>query len=221
MSALLATIARELKLAMRHRSEWLLPMMFYAIVVLLFALGAKPNDPQLSVFAPAVLWVGALLAALLTTDRLFRADFEDGVLEQILVSQRVASFVVAGKLIAHWLLTGLPLVLLSAPLGLQLGIAPRALPALVGGLLLGTPILSLLGGFAAGLTVGLPRAGLLLPVLVLPMLAPVVIFGAGVVRAAQMGLDTAGPIYFLGAVLALCLTLLPWATTAALRNAHD
>lgn len=222
MSALLATVARELRVAVRHKASFLMPPLFFAIVVTLFALGAKPGDPQLAALAPSVLWVGALLAALLTLDRLFRGDLEDGWLEQVFVSQSSAVGMVFGKFFAHWLLTGLPLLLLAAPLAVQLGFPAGApLGWLMLGLLLGTPLLSLVGGFAAALTVSLPRAGLLLPVLVLPLLAPVVIFGSGAARAALAGLDATGPIYFLAALLMLAVTLLPWAATAALRNAFD
>lgn len=222
MSALFATVARELRIAARNKASFLMPPLFFAIVVTLFALGGKPGDPQLAALAPSVLWVGALLAALLTLDRLFRGDLEDGWLEQVFVSRSSALGMVFGKLLAHWLLTGLPLLLLAAPLAIQLGFPAGApLGWLLCGLLLGTPLLSLVGGFAAALTVSLPRAGLLLPVLVLPLLAPVVIFGSGAARAALAGLDATGPIYFLAALLTLAVTLLPWAATSALRNAFD
>ncbi|MGQ0697546.1 MAG: heme exporter protein CcmB [Panacagrimonas sp.] len=222
MSAFSASLKRELWLAARHKASFLMPPLFFAIVVTLFAMGGRPGDPQFANFAPSVMWVGALLAALLTLDRLFRVDLEDGWLEQVFVADAAPVWTVLGKLAAHWLLTGVPLVLLSAPLALQLGFAPGApLGVLILGLALGTPVLSLVGGFAAALTVGLPRAGLLLPVLVLPLLAPVVIFGSGAARTAQAGLDASGPIYFLAALMMLSLTLLPWAATAALKNAFD
>ncbi len=222
MSALVATLSRELRVAGRHKASFLMPPLFFAIVVTLFALGGRPGDPQLAALAPSVLWVGALLAALLTLDRLFRGDLEDGWLEQVFISPSSAVGMVLGKFMAHWLLSGLPLLLLAAPLALQLGF-PSGTPLgwLLLGLLVGTPLLSIVGGFASALTVSLPRAGLLLPVLVLPLLAPVVIFGSGAARAAQAGLDASGPIYFLAFLLVLSLTLLPWAATAALRNAFD
>jgi heme exporter protein B len=198
----ISVLRRELRLAARAKTEWLMPLLFFVIVVTLFGLGAKPNDPQLAAFAPAILWVGALLAALLTLERLFRTDYEDGTLEQIFLASESVTLVVAAKLLAHWLLTGLPLALLAAPLSAAL-------------------VLSLIGGFASALTVGLPRAGVLLPLLVLPLVTPVVIFGAGAARVAQSGLDAAAPLYFLAAVLVLGLTLLPWATAAALRNAFE
>lgn len=222
MTAFIATLRRELLLAGRNKAAFLLPPLFFAIVVTLFALGSRPDDPQLAASAPAVLWVGALLAALLTLDRLFRGDLDDGWLEQTFVAPSSPLWMVYGKLVAHWLLTGLPLVVLAAPLALQLGFdAGPPLLALLLGLVMGTPVLSLVGGFAAALTVSLPRAGLLLPVLVLPLLAPVVIFGAGAARAAGSGLDASGPLYFLAAMLVASITLLPWAATVALRNAFD
>ncbi|TXH03491.1 MAG: heme exporter protein CcmB [Nevskiaceae bacterium] len=221
IGAFTAVLRRELRLAARARAEWLMPPLFFVIVVTLFGLGAKPNDPLLADFAPAILWVGALLAALLTLERLFRADYEDGTLEQIFIAPAPAIAAIAAKLSAHWLLTGLPLALLAAPLAAALGFPSAALPALTAGLALGTPVLSLIGGFAAALTVGLPRAGVLLPLLVLPLVTPIVIFGAGAARAAQSGLPADAPLYFLAAVLVLGLTLLPWATTAALRNAFE
>lgn len=221
MRALAAIFARELRLAARAKAEWLMPPLFFVIVVTVFSFGARPNDPQLAAFAPAVLWVGALLAALLSLERLYRTDQEDGTLEQLLVSRTALSFAVFVKSLAHWLLSGLPIVLLAAPLGLMLGLAPPHLGPLVLGLALGTPCLSFIGGFVAALTVGLPRGGALLPVLVLPLIVPVVIFGAGSVRAAQQGLDAGAPLYFLAAILTLTLTLLPWLAAAALRNAFE
>ena len=221
MRALLAIFARELRLAARARTEWLMPPLFFVIVVTLFGFGAKPNDPQLAAFAPAILWVGALLAALLSLERLYRADQEDGTLEQLLVSRTTLTFAVFVKSLAHWLLSGLPIVLLAAPLAAMLGFPAAALGTLVAGLALGTPCLSFIGGFVAALTVGLPRGGALLPVLVLPLIVPVIIFGAGAVRAAQQGLDAGAPLYFLAAILTLTLTVLPWLAAAALRNAFE
>lgn len=219
MSALSAVLAREFRLALRARTEWLMPPMLLLLLVTLFGLGVRPDDPALGTFAPSILWVGSLVSALLTLERLFRADYEDGTLEQYLVASAPLPLVVLGKLAAHWILTGLPLVLLAAPLAIGLKLPGGATEALVLGLALGTPVLSLTGGFAAALTVGLPKAGALLPLLVLPLLAPVVIFGAGAVRAAQAGLDASAPLYFVAAIFVLSLTLIPWAAAAALRNA--
>ena len=221
INASFAILRREVRLAARGKAAWLMPPLFYAVVVTLFALGTEPNDPQLARFAPAILWVGALLSSLLTLEKLFRADFEDGTLEQLFISPLPPVLAVFAKLLAHWLLSGLPMALLCLPLAGALNLPGAVLPPLFTGLLMGTGLLTLVGGFAAALTVGLPRAGALLPVLVLPLLTPVVIFGAGATRAAQTGLDAAAPLYFLAALLVLCLTLIPWAATAALRNAFE
>lgn len=216
-----AVLRRELQLAARAKTEWLMPPFFLVVVVTLFGLGGEANDPKLVAFTPAILWVASLLAALLTLERLFRGDYEDGTLEQLCLAPFPLYLGVLAKLFAHWLLTGLPLVLLSAPLAVGLGLDSAAVPTLVLGLALGTPCISAIGGFVAALTVGLPRGGLLLPVLVLPLITPVVIFGAGAVRSAQEGLDASAPLYFLAAILALALTLIPWVCSAALRNAFD
>jgi heme exporter protein B len=221
MNALLAIFRRELLLAMRARTEWLMPPFFFIVVVTLFGLGAEPNDPKLAAFAPAILWVAALLSTLLTLERLFRSDLEDGTLEQLCLGATPLAVVALAKLVAHWVLTGLPLVLLAAPLAIGLGISTTSVPTLVAGLALGTPCISLIGGFVAALTVGLPRGGLLLPALVLPLITPALIFGTGAVRAAQQGLDAGAPLYFLAAILVLAITLIPWVASAALRNAFD
>ncbi|SFF45578.1 heme exporter protein B [Fontimonas thermophila] len=221
MRAVQALLSRELRLALRAKTDWLMPPFFLLVVVTLFGLGGKAHDPALSVYAPAILWVASLLAALLTLERLFRPDYEDGTLEQLCLAPGPLYALVLAKFIAHWLLTGLPLVMLAAPLAVGLGLSGTAVPTLVAGLALGTPCLSALGGFVAALTVGLPRTGLLLPVLVLPLIVPVVIFGAGAVRAAQEGLDAQAPLYFLAAILVLSLSLVPGVASAALRNAFD
>ncbi|MFP5306591.1 MAG: heme exporter protein CcmB [Gammaproteobacteria bacterium] len=221
MSAAWAILRRELQLAARTKTDWLMPPFFLVVVVTLFGLGAEANDPRLAAFTPAILWVASLLAALLTLERLFRGDYEDGTLEQLCLAQSPLYLTVLAKLVVHWLLTGLPLVLLSLPLAVGLGMPAEGLPVLLAGLALGTPCVSAIGGFVAALVVGLPRAGLLLPVLVLPLIVPVLIFGAGAVRSAQEGLQASGPLYFIAAILALSLSLIPWACSAALRNAFD
>jgi heme exporter protein B len=221
MNALLATLRRELRLAAQQKAEWGLPLLFYAVVATLFALGAAPQAPWLKVAAPSILWIGALLAALLSLDRVFRADHENGTLEQLFLSAQPVSLLVAARLLAQWLVIALPLTLVGPLLGLGLGMEPPVIAVLALSLLLGLPALVLTAGFASALMVGLPRTGVLLPVLVLPLVAPVVIFGAGAVRAAQSGLPADAPLYFLGAVLALCLCGVPLAAAAALRNALD
>lgn len=219
--AFFAVLARELRLAMRRRSEWAQPLVFYAVVATLFALGAAPNAPWLQVAAPSILWVGALLAALLSLDRVFRGDHEDGTLEQLFLSPQAVSLLVAGKLFAQWLIIGLPLTVLAPVLALGLGMGPQVIVVLVASLLLGLPALILTAGFASALVVGLPRTGVLLPVLVLPLVSPTVIFGAGAVRAAESGAPVDAPLYFLAAILALFACSVPLAAAAALRNALD
>ena len=214
-------LARELRLALRRRSEWAQPLVFYAVVATLFALGAAPSAPWLKVAAPSILWVGALLAALLSLDRVFRGDHEDGTLEQLFLSPQAVSVLVAAKLFAQWLVIGLPLTLLAPLLGLSLGMGPDVIAVLVMSLLLGMPALILTAGFASALVVGLPRTGVLLPVLVLPLISPAVIFGAGAVRAAESGLPADAPLYFLGAIVVLCACGVPLAAAAALKNAIE
>ena len=221
MQAFAAVLARELRLALRRRSEWVQPLVFYAVVATLFALGAAPNAPWLKIAGPSILWVGALLAALLSLDRVFRGDYEDGTLEQLFLSPQAVSLLVAGKLFAQWLVIGLPLTLLAPVLGLGLGMETPVIAVLVLSLLLGLPALILTAGFASALVVGLPRAGVLLPVLVLPLVSPAVVFGAGAVRAAQSGLPADAPLYFLGAILVLCICGVPLAAAAALKNALE
>lgn len=219
--ALIGVVRRELRLARARRSEWVQPLVFFAIVTTLFALGAEPNDPRLAAVAAAVVWLAALLSGMLGLERLFRDDYEDGTLEQLLLCPQPTGALLTAKLLAHWALAALPIVVLAPLAAAQLGLARTALPVLATALLLGTPTLTLLGGFAAALTVGLPRAGVLLPVLVLPLLVPVLIFGAGAARAVAAGLPASGPLYFLAAVLVLALTLVPWAAGLALRNALE
>jgi len=219
LTAVSAVFERELRVALRRRAEWIQPLVFYGIVALLFPLGVAPNDPALAVFAPAIVWVGALLAALLAVDRLFRGDLDDGWLEQLLLTDAPLPLLIAAKFTAQWLLTAAPLVLVSPLLGYGLGLGDGPVGVLVLGLLLGTPTLVFTGGFAAALTVGAPRAGILLPILVLPLMTPAVIFGGGAVRAASAGLPADAPLYFLGALLMLSITLLPMAAAGALRNA--
>jgi heme exporter protein B len=190
-------------------------------VATLFALGASPNAPWLKVAGPSILWVGALLAALLSLERLFRADYEDGTLEQLFMSPAPVSLLVAAKLLAQWLVIGLPLTLLAPVLAPAFGMGAEVIGALIASLLLGLPALVLTAGFASALVVGLPRTGVLLPVLVLPLICPVVIFGAGAVRAAESGAPIDAPLYFLGAILVLCVCGVPLAAAAALKNALD
>ena len=221
MAAFSAVLARELRLATRQRAEWALPLVFYAVVATLFAMGASPDAPWLKIAAPSILWVGALLAALLSLERVFRGDHEDGTLEQLFLSPQAVSLLVGGKLFAQWLLIGLPLTVLAPVLGFAYGMPSPVVCILTISLLLGLPALVFTAGFASALVVGLPRTGVLLPVLVLPLVCPVVIFGAGAVRAAQSGMPTDAPLYFMAAILVLCVCGVPLAAAAALRNALE
>ncbi|HXH02392.1 MAG TPA: heme exporter protein CcmB [Candidatus Competibacteraceae bacterium] len=216
-AAFLGLLARDLRLGVRKRAELINPPLFFVLVVTLFPLGVGPGPQLLATIAPGVIWVAALLATLLSTERLFRSDFDDGSLEQLLLSPQPLPLLVLAKVLAHWLLTGLPLILVSPLLALLLNLPGEALPALLASLTLGTPTLSLIGAIGVALTVGLRRGGVLLTLLVLPLYVPVLIFAASGVVAAASGLDYSGQTALLGAMLALALTLAPFATAAGLR----
>ena len=217
MSALFQLLRRDLLLAFRSRHEWLNPLFFFVMVVTLFPLGLGPEPARLAEMAPGVIWVAALLAALLGMDALFRSDFDDGNLEQWLLSPQPLPLLVLAKVVAHWLMTGLPLTCLSPLLALLMNLPPTAIATLVWSLALGTPVLSLIGAIGAALTVGLSRGGVLLSLLVLPLYIPVLIFAAGGVSAAAMGVSASGQLALLGALLCLSLALAPLAIAAALR----
>lgn len=217
LQAFVFLLRRDLLLALRNRAEYIMPLLFYVLVIMLFplALGALPE--LLSRIAPGVIWVAALLAALLSLTSIFRSDFDDGSLEQILLSAHPVSILVLAKVLAHWLVTGLPLLLMTPLLAQMLGLPDRALPMLLLTILLGTPILSLIGAIGVALTVGLRKGGIILSLLVLPLYIPVLIFAASAVDGSVMGLDVSAQIYMLAAFLLLSLSLSPWATAAALR----
>jgi heme exporter protein B len=215
--AFLAMLRRDLTLAFRHRGELANPLLFFVIVVSLFPLGVGPAPATLATIAPGIIWVAALLAAMLALDGMFRSDFSDGSLEQIALSHHPLSVLVLAKVLAHWLVTGLPLIVIAPLLGLLLYLPERAMAILMASLALGTPVLSLVGAIGMGLTVGLKRGGVLLSLLVLPLYVPVLIFGALAVNDAAAGLDVAGHLYFLAALLVFSATLSPLATAAAVR----
>ena len=217
LNAFFGLIKRDLTLAARRRGEWLNPLVFFVIVVSLFPLGIGPEPNRLQAIAPGVLWVAALLATLLALDSLFRSDFDDGTLEHLLLSPQPLSVLVLAKVITHWLVTGLPLLLLSPLLGMSLGLVTRAIPALIGSLTLGTLTLSLVGAIGAALTVGLRKGGVLLALLVLPLFIPVLIFGSHAVSSAAAGLEIEGQMSLLGALCAFAFAVCPIATAAALR----
>ena len=212
-----AVVRRDLTVALRQKSEVLTTLFFFVIVASLFPLGIGPEAALLRRIAPGILWVGALLAAMLSLQRLFAADYADGSLEQMLLSPVPLGVPVAGKIMAHWLLAGLPLVLMAPVLGLQFDLDGRGLAILAFSLLLGTPVLSLVGAIGAALTLGVRGGGVLLSLLILPLYIPVLIFGAGAVEADAAGLSAAGHLSLLAAMLALSAFFAPWVTTAALR----
>jgi len=216
-SAFLALLRRDLVIAFRRRSEMVNPLLFFVLVTSLFPLGVGSQPKLLALMAPGVVWVAALLAALLSLDTIFRADFEDGTLEQLLLSAQPVSVLVIAKVLAHWLITGLPLLLMAPLLGTFLGLPSQAVGTLVWTLLFGTPALSLIGAIGVALTVGLRKGGVILSLLVLPLYVPILIFGAGAVGNAAMGIDATAQMYIMAAFLVFSLTLSPIATAAALR----
>jgi heme exporter protein B len=221
MSRVFALVARELRLALRHGGDTAGALLFFFVAGALFPLGIGPAPETLSRIAPGIVWVCALLAALLPLDRLFGADFEDGSLDQILVTDIPASGIAAAKALGHWLTTGLPLLLAAAPLAIMLQIKPVALPALLLGLVIGTATLSLLGTACAAIVLGARRGAVLLPVLILPLSIPVLIFGTAAADAAATGLTIKPHLLILAAVFAAALPLCPLAAGAALRAAAD
>ena len=214
-------LARDMKLAFRSRAELGVQLLFYVIVVTLFPLATTPERTLLANLGPGVLWVAALLASLLSLPRLFAFDFADGTIEQMAGSPWSLPALVSGKIAAHWLTTGLPVAVLAPLLGLQYALEAPALWTLAAGLLLGTPILSLLGAIGAALTLGLRGGGGLLALLVLPLCVPVLIFGAGAVDAVRAGLGAGANFSLLAAGLLIALTGAPLACAAALRIALD
>ena len=210
-------LARESRLLFHRPAELANPLVFFAIVIALFPLAVGPETQLLQTISPGLIWVAALLAVLLSLDGLFRSDFEDGSLEQWVVSPHPLALLVLAKVLAHWMFSGLALVLLAPLLGLMLGMPVSALPVLLMSLLLGTPVLSLLGAVGAALTVGLKRGGLLLALLILPLYIPVLILGSGALQAALQGLPALGYLLWLSSLTALAVTLTPFAIAAGLR----
>lgn len=212
-----AALQREIALAMRQKGEVLTPLVFFVVIASLFPLGVGPESALLLRMAPGVLWVSALLAAMLSLQRLFAMDYADGSLEQMALSGTPLGLLVVAKALSHFLLSGLPLVLMAPVLGLQFGMEGRSLGILMLTLLLGTPTLSLIGSIGAALTLGVRGAGVLLSLLILPLYIPVLIFGAGAVEADAAGLGVGGHLSLLSALLVLSVFFAPLATTAALK----
>jgi heme exporter protein B len=217
----LRLLRRQLLLAVRRPIEIGNPLLFFAMVVALFPLGLGPAPGQLATFAPGILWIIALLSNLLTSDGVFRSDFDDGSLEQLLLSPQPLYLSVLAYIAAHWLITGLLLALVSPLFALMLNLPGAAIGSLVASLLLGTAVLSLLGGIGAALTVGLKRGGMLSSLLILPLYMPVLIFGSAAVKAAVTGAPVGPYLALLGAMLSLAIALAPMAIAAGLRISID
>ncbi len=221
LETLLWIVRRDVTLAWRRRTDLFTTLIFFVIVIALFPLGIGPELDTLRLIAPGVMWVGALLASMLALEQLFSADHRDGSLEQLLLTPQPLGVIVLGKVIAHWLITGLPLVVLAPVLGLQYDMSAESLKIMVIALLLGTPTLSLLGAIGAALTLGLRTGGILVALLVLPLYIPVLIFGAGAVEATASGLGGQAHLMMLGAILLVALLATPIATSAALRISSE
>jgi heme exporter protein B len=212
-----AMLRRDLVVAFRQRSDLVNPLFFFIMVVALFPLGIGPESATLQKIAPGVIWIAALLSTLLSVDSLFRQDFDDGSLELALLSPQPLFVLVLGKILAHWLVTALPLILVSPVLGIMLYMDSGTLKATLFSLLLGTPVLSMISAIGAALTVGLRKGGVLVALIALPLYVPVLIFGTGAVEAASMAMPYSGQLAILGAFLVLALAFAPVAIAAGLR----
>ena len=217
LKTLLCVLRRDLLLAFRRRSDVLTTLFFFVIVATLFPLGVGAEPTLLRNMAPGILWVAALLASMLALGRLFALDYADGTLEQMLLSSEPLTVIVIGKVAAHWLVSGFPLVLLTPVLAVQFDLPAESIAVLTFSLLLGTPVLSLIGAIGAALTLGVRGGGVLVSLLVLPLYIPVLIFGAGAVGAEASGVGASAHLLLLGAALAGSAALAPWATAVALR----
>lgn len=215
--AFFTLLQRDLKIAVRHRGDIFNPLLFFIMVVTLFPLGIGPEPQMLARVAPGIIWVAALLASMLSLERLFKADFSDGSLEQMLLSPQPLSILVLAKVLAHWILTGVPLIIIAPLLAVLLNLDSNSYGALIATLALGTPVLSLLGAIGVALTVGLRKGGVLLSLLILPLYIPVLIFATSAIDAAGMNLPYDGQLAIIGAMLIGSLTLAPFAIGASLR----
>jgi heme exporter protein B len=217
----LRLLRRQYTLALRRPVEVFNPLLFFAMVIVLFPLGLGPAPATLSSFAAGILWIVALLANLLGSEGLFRSDFDDGSLDQLLIAPQPLYFTVMAYLLVHWLLSGVLLALISPLFALMLGLPAAGIPVLALSLLLGSGVMSVLGAIGASLTVGLRRGGMLIALLITPFFMPVLIFGAGSVQAAASGVDASAYLALLAAMLCLSLALGPVAIAAGLRISVD
>jgi heme exporter protein B len=221
MNALLTIIHRDLLLVIRRKSEVLTALFFFVVVTSLFPLGIGADAALLRKIAPGVIWVAALLSTLLGLQRMFASDYADGSLEQLVLAPQSMVLLVMGKIIAHWIVCGLPLVMIAPLIGIQFDLDASSLYVLMGTLLLGTPVLSLLGSVGAALTLGVRGSSVLMSLLILPLYIPVLIFGAGAVYANSVGLEISGHFSLLGALLILALAFVPWVSSAAVKIAIE
>jgi heme exporter protein B len=221
VSAFLLLVRRDLRLALRQGGDAAMVVAFFILAVVLFPFGVGPEPQLLARIGTGIIWVTALFAALLSLERLFQADYEDGSLEAIALSALPLELVVLAKCLAHWLMTGLPLLLTAPLLALLLGVAPAAYPTLLAAMLLGTPSLSLIGAVGAGLTLGARRGGVLLSLLVLPLYIPVLVFGVAAVEAELAGFGARPHLLILAAMATAAVPLAPLAAAAALRQALE
>ncbi len=222
MRAIWAVTWRDLRLGLRRPQEVINPLIFFLLVVSLFPLGVGPSPEILRTIAPGIIWVAALLATLMVMDKLFRQDYEDGSLEQLLLSGTPITLLVLGKLLSHWLLTGLPLVIISPLLGILMNLPLTACAILPVILLMGTPVLSLIGAIGVALTVGVRRGSVLLTLIIMPLYIPILIFGSGAVNAAINQADQLSGFFALFAAMNIAaLVLCPLATAAALKITLD
>ncbi len=217
MTTFIEIVTRDVRLALRQGGTTMLVVVFFVLTVSLFPLGVGPEPTVLQRIAPGVIWVSALLAAMLSLDRMFQVDFEDGSLDQLALAPLPLELVAAAKCLAHWLSTGLPLLVVSPLLGILLNLSREAYSTLFLAMTIGTPSLSLVGAIGAALTVGIRRGGVLLSLLILPLYIPVLIFGVGAVDAALVGLGDTAHLFILTAILFIALPLAPWAVAGILR----
>ena len=217
MSGFILLLKRDLILANRNRSELFNPLLFFILVSALFTMGTTASPELLSKIAAGIIWVGALLASLLSIDSIFRSDYDDGCLEQWLLNSHSSSVLVLAKIVAHWLITGLPVILVTPLLALMLHLPAESLTTLMLTLLLGTPVLSLIGSIGVALTLGLRKGGMLLPLLILPFYVPVLIFANNAVQVSASGLYASAQITMLVAILVLAITLTPITVVACLK----
>ncbi|MFL2933594.1 MAG: heme exporter protein CcmB [Thalassobaculaceae bacterium] len=218
MGTLLAIIRRDLSLVMRQGSDAFVVLIFFVVTVTLFPLGVGPDPLILQNLASGIVWVSALLAAMLSLDRLFQTDYDDGSLELLVLSPYPLELVVLCKCLVHWLTTGLPIMLISPVLALMLNIKTGAFLYLISSMALGTPIISLLGAVGAALVLGSRRSGVLIALLIIPLTIPILLFGVAAIQAATEGYSALSPLMFLGALLLFSIALCPWVIASSLRQ---